>query len=352
LGRSSVNRDISRVKQFMAERNTVLTKEEISKSLGITESHLYSILDLMQAFGIVEKVKRDRNYYFLKGEYDEEKLNSMLPPMKAPAPPRIRRTPRIIGRPEPVTLEKEREVSLREEQLSSISARIEKYDGLSALALLGLAEEEVQEPSSETREPQIAMDVLPREEARATGPPPLIKVRPFVTIKHLPKGFLHLTMRQTNFLKENYLRGLDGYEALGHLPSFFAKNSKLRLGYYGNVLYASPGVNTWERLYEVTLDPSISRGLTLPGLGERTWEAWKGFWESLEEHRRKYKMEEYDTIIDNFIESGHNLVEITVEDRAPIYMKNVLEKRIKERRMEGKVEASYVDKWLYLERNR
>jgi len=66
LGESSLNRNISRVKQFMAERNTVLTKEEISKSLGITESYLYSILDLMQAFDIVEKVKRGVYYYFLK----------------------------------------------------------------------------------------------------------------------------------------------------------------------------------------------------------------------------------------------------------------------------------------------
>lgn len=101
------------MKQFMAERNTALTKAEISKPLGITESYLHSILDLMQAFDIVEKVKRGVGvyYYFLKGEYDEEQLNSMLPPMKAPAAPRIRRTPRIRERPEPVTLEEEREAS-------------------------------------------------------------------------------------------------------------------------------------------------------------------------------------------------------------------------------------------------
>ena len=324
----------------MAERNTALTKEEISKSTGITESYLPSILDLMQAFDIVDKVKRGKYYYFLKGEYDVEQLNSMLPPMKAPAAPRIRRTKRSIERPEPIIIEEKREASLLEEQLSSVSSRIAKYDGLSALALLGLAEEEVQEPSPEMREPQ------------ATGPPKLIKVRPFGTIKYLPEDFLLLTMSQTEFLKENYLRGLDGYEGLGHLPSFFAKSSKLRSGYYGNILYASPGVNPWERLYKVTLDPSILLGLMLPGLEERTWEAWKGFWESLEEHRRYYSMEDYDQIIENFIESGHNLVEITVEDRAPSYMKKILENRIKERRMEEKVEVSYVDKWLYLERNR
>jgi len=348
LRESPLNRNISRVKQFMAERNTVLTKEEISKSLGITESYLYSILDLMQAFDIVEKVKRGKNYYFLKGEYDVEQLNSMLPPIKAPATPRIRRIPRSRGSPEPVILEEEREVSLPEEHLSSVSARIAKYDGLSALALLGLAEDEAQEPSPEIGEPEIAVGLPPGEEVKAKSPP-LIKVRPFGSVKYLPKDFLLLTMSQTRYLKENYLRGLEGYEALGHLPAFFAKSSKLRLGYYGNVLYASHGVNPWERLYKVTLDTSISQGLMLPGLEERIWEAWKGFNESLEEHRRKYKMEEYDIIIDNFIESGHNLVEITVEDRAPIYMKKILENRIKERRMEEKVEVSYVDKWLYLE---
>jgi len=334
----------------MAERNTALMKEEISKSTGITESFLHSILDLMQALDIIEKVKRGKYYYFLKGKYDEEQLNSMLPPMKAPAAHSIRRTPRIRERPEPVILEeKKREVSLVEDQISSVSARIAKYDGLSALALLGLAEEEAQEPSPEIPEPQITVD-LPKEEERAAEPPTLIEVRPFGTVKFLPEGFLLLTMSQTEYLKENYLRGLEGYEALGHLPTFFAKSSRLRLGYYGNVLYASPGVNSWERLYKVTLDPSILRGLTLPGLEERIWEAWKGLWESLEEHRIKYSIEDYDQIIENFIESGHNLVEITIEDRTPIYVKKVLEKRIKERRIEEKVEVSYVDKWLYLER--
>jgi hypothetical protein len=61
-------------------------------------------------------------------------------------------------------------------------------------------------------------------------------------------------------------------------------------------------------------------------------------------------MEEYDPIIDRFIESGERLVEITVEDRKTSYVKNVLEKRIRERGIEGEVEASYVGEWLYLER--
>jgi len=343
LGRSSLNRSISRVKQYMAERGRALQVDEIAEHLGITNSTAYGILDLMETFGIIQKVKRGKYHYFLKGKYDEEQLNSMLPPMKAPATPR-RRTPRI-GRPEPV---EERKVSLPE-QLSSVNARIAKYDGLSALALLGLAEEEAQEPSPEIPEPQITVD-LPKEEERAAEPPTLIEVRPFGTVKYLPKGFLPLTMSQTEYLKENYLRGLDGYEDLGHLPTFFAKSSRLRLGYYGNVLYASPGVNSWERLYKVTLDPSISRGLTLPGLEERIWEAWKGLWESLEERRRRYSMEEYDAIIDSFIESGHSLAEITVENRIPSYVRNVLEKRIRERRMEEEVEVSTVGKWLYLER--
>ena len=340
---SPLNRNISRVKQLMAERNTVLTKEEISKSLGITESYLYSVLDLMQALDIVDKVKRGVTYYYLKGAYGEEQLNLMLNQRKPPVTPKIQRTPRIQRmprireRPTPI-IQEEREKTLMEENLSTVDARVGSYDGLRSLALLGLAE---------TQEPQPS-PAPPEEEIMTTGPPKLIKVRRFGTIKYLPKGFLLLATSQARHLRENYLRGLEGYEDLAPLPRFFAKHSKIRQGYYGDTLYASRGTNPWDRIYRVTLDPSISQGL--PGLEEQIWSNWRGFNEPPETHRGYYGVEEYDPIIDRFIESGERLVEITIEDRKAGYVKAILEKRIRERGMEGEVEASYVKEWLYLER--
>ncbi len=339
--RNHLNSNVTRIKQYMAERNTTLTAEDISDSLGITKSYTYMILDLMQALDVVDKVKRGVTYYYLKGEHGEEQLNLMLNQRKPPVTPKIQRTPRIQRMPRirerPTPIIQEREKTLMEENLSTVDARVGSYGGLRSLALLGLAEAHEPQPSP-----------APPEEQTITGPPKLVKVRPFGTIKHLPKGFLLLATSQARHLRENYLRGLAGYEDLADLPRFFAKDSKIRRGYYGNTLYASRGTNPWDRIYRVTLDPSINQGL--PGLEEQIWSNWRGFNEPPETHRGYYGVEEYDPIIDKFIESGERLVEIIVEDRQTSYVKTILEKRIRERGIEGEVAASHVGEWLYLER--
>jgi len=60
--------------------------------------------------------------------------------------------------------------------------------------------------------------------------------------------------------------------------------------------------------------------------------------------------DQYDKIIDQFIEGEHKLVEITVENRTANYVSNMLNKRIGERGIEEQVKASYVDEWIYLEK--
>ena len=60
--------------------------------------------------------------------------------------------------------------------------------------------------------------------------------------------------------------------------------------------------------------------------------------------------DQYDKIIDQFIEGEHKLVEITVENRTANYVSNMLNKRIDERGIEEQVKASYVDEWIYLEK--
>ena len=56
----------------------------------------------------------------------------------------------------------------------------------------------------------------------------------------------------------------------------------------------------------------------------------------------------YDPIIDQFIESGEELVEISVEDRKAGYIVSQLKKRIEVRNLE--IEVSHAQRLVYLEK--
>jgi len=56
----------------------------------------------------------------------------------------------------------------------------------------------------------------------------------------------------------------------------------------------------------------------------------------------------FDPLIDTFIKSGHKLVEIAVEDRAPGYMVSQLTSRIKKRELD--IEVSHGGGFIYLEK--
>lgn len=56
----------------------------------------------------------------------------------------------------------------------------------------------------------------------------------------------------------------------------------------------------------------------------------------------------YDPIIDKFLETGHDLVEITVEEKRPSYIATMLKKRIQVRELELK--ATAIHDVVYLEK--
>jgi len=56
----------------------------------------------------------------------------------------------------------------------------------------------------------------------------------------------------------------------------------------------------------------------------------------------------YDPIINQFLESGHDLVEIEVEEKKPSYVAGMLKKRIQVRELE--IKATAVDDIVYLEK--
>jgi len=64
--------------------------------------------------------------------------------------------------------------------------------------------------------------------------------------------------------------------------------------------------------------------------------------------RKIRKRSIYDPMIDQFLESGHDLVEIEVEDKKPSYVAGMLKKRIQVRGLELK--ATAVSDIVYLEK--
>ena len=64
--------------------------------------------------------------------------------------------------------------------------------------------------------------------------------------------------------------------------------------------------------------------------------------------RKVRKRSIYDPLIDQFLESGHDLVEIEVEDKKPSYVAGMLKKRIQVRGLELK--ATAVSDVVYLEK--
>jgi len=231
------------------------------------------------------------------------------------------------------------------EYLSAVRTQPSSGDGLFALSMIGLSHEERAEESS-----AIAnlgdIDSVDAEDVGFIDP--IIAV-PFATVEYLPKEVRLLNSGEARYLKEQ-LKTLDGYREIEGLGAVFARFSALENGRYGKELYFSMGTNQWDYVKKVTIDRSISDFIVLPIIERKRWSSWNHFLMGLKGTREKYGKEEYDKIIDQFMESGHDLVEMTVENRGTVYVKNVLNKRINERGLEEQIKASHVDEWIYLEK--
>jgi len=329
----------------MSESDKAVTVKDVAQFLEMSTSAAHSVLKLMEVFKIVQSVKRGRTYYFLKDVYDDEQIEAMLPPKKVTRIPRRRRS---ISRQSPQPFDD----SFMEEYLSAVRAESSSGDGLSALAVIGFSQEEIAEEDTSTKEFLRDLDIDDLSigievEDRKFGAP--IMNEPFATVKYLPKEVRLLNSGEARYLKDQ-LKVLDGYEEIEGFGSVFARFSALEYGRYGNVLYFSMGTNQWDYVKKVTIDRSTSDFIVLPIIERKRWSSWNHFLMGLKETREKYGKEEYDKIIDQFMESGHNLVEMTVENRKANYVKQILHKRIDERGLEEQVKASHVDEWVYLEK--
>lgn len=325
---------IPKVKQYMSETGKAYSVKEIAEYLEITPSSALGVLDLMIAFGIVQKENRRRNYYFLKDTYSDEQINAMLPPKKVP---RVHKPRRPRGRPVKLKHSK----SFLDEYLADLEERVSQGDGLPALAILDLPQ-----PSDTMKtepKPPVEMVLALMEEPSNL----LIKSRSFATVKHLPKDVRRLSPTETRYLK-NLLKHLGGYEVMNNLNTVFAKFSAIKSGRYGDVFYFSMGSNSWDNVLKVTVDSSISDCMMLPTIEADRWLHWNDF--LIDINTTKIIRGQYDEMIDKFMESGHKLVEITLDKPNTAYVKLVLKNKIKKRELVDLIEVSRVDKWIYLEK--
>ncbi|MCW3989209.1 MAG: hypothetical protein NWE88_03935 [Candidatus Bathyarchaeota archaeon] len=347
-----------KVKKYMSESDRALTAKDVAQFLEMSTSGANSVLQLMEVFKMVQKVKRGKTYYILKDVYDDDQISAMLPPKKmkvARIPkPRRARTPKR-RRPSSRQSPPPADDSFMEEYLSAVRSQPSSGEGLSALSMLGLSQQEIAEEDIPTNKllrdldtdylDDLDMDI--KVEERKFGAQ--IKGEPFATVKYLPKDVRLLTRGETRYIKKQ-LKALDGYEEIKEFGTVFARFSALEYGRYGNVLYFSMGTNPWEYVKKTTIDRSTSDFILLPTIEMKRWSSWNQFLIGLKEPRERYVKEEYDKLIDQFMESGHKLVEMTVENRKANYVRNILRKRINERGLEEQVKASYVDDWIYLEK--
>jgi len=314
-----------RIEKYLSEKDRPQTVKEIAESLGVITSSVYSVLQLMEVFSVVQKVKRMGRYrYFLKGVYDDEQLSAMFPIEKVKRIPRRKYAPRRPRRSKLPVQE-----SFLEEHLSDMRMRASLGEGPSALAMIGLNQIDVVEDSADPAAEVVLRPVgidIEVEERRGETPK---KIEPFATVEHLPKNARQLNRVQTKHLKEK-LKGLDGYDRIERFKTAFAEFSALENGSYGNVFYFSMGTNPWERIYRVTVDDSISLEIEKPV------------------KRLRGRRSKYDPIIDQFLDSGNDLVKIEVEDRKASYIAAQLANRIKVRGLN--IVASASCDFAYLEK--
>ena len=341
MKQSSITTELERIEQLLTETDKALTVKDISTHIGQSSSSIGGYLSLMIAFGKVEKRRKGTNFWFLKDKYTEEELNALLPTDKPARRPRKLRYQMVPGRPGRPRKKTASEI-FRDGLLSDIDRRASS-GGLRALAILGLPDIESVKPRADITKIQ---ELAPTQKA-------LITIRASSTVGELPKNVRRLPQTELKYLKK-LLQHYDWYMLIENLHTGYAKFKAIKNGRYGDELYFSKGSNIWDDIIQISLDDSISGTLILPLLETKRWGGWKNFLTPPKFVRPKLGRPKvnYGEMITQFIESGHKLVEITVEDKQPSYVRSLLKTQIELMQLQDQIEISRVEKWIYLERIR
>lgn len=327
--RISLVEGVPLLQKYMEENDVGLTKENASEILGVGDTIAYTILSYMNGAGIVKRHKRGESFYILTDVFDEGRLEEVLRKSGAPElKVRVPRRPRVI-KPKRTRVEHKKPiVAIRYESESS---------GIpSALGILALEQQPVR--AIPRPAPTYVQEV-------DTG---IIRLEASGSIKQLGTDNRLLTRQERSHLK-SYLKGFEGDEKLDRYECFFVKSSVLARGEYGNIFYVSQGTNSWDLVKRVTLDSSIFRYQPIASTEKKSWANWREFDQGLYREPR-YSREEYEKILDMFIDRGDKLVEIIVEKRSAIYLRYILGNIIADRGLENEIKVSVVDEYLYLEK--
>jgi len=228
-----LEKDVQILKRLLTEQDRPMTINEMSEVLGRSYAQIYNILLYMGAVDIVDRVKRGkRHFYYLKGAYDENRLAAMLP---RPGPTR---RPRRRAKP-----------SKSSEHVSPPEAPAVGHpkppsNMLPALAVIGLYKEK---KAKRERRPE-------PKPVREPSTPIFLTVERRGRVRYLPKEARLLSGSDTAYLKDHYLRGLDGYGEIGRFNTFFAEANALKSGEYGNLFYVAMDTNPWTKIYKVTVE--------------------------------------------------------------------------------------------------
>ena len=107
-------------------------------------------------------------------------------------------------------------------------------------------------------EPRERVPRPPPKPVREPSTPIYLTVERRGRVKYLPEEARLLSVSDTAYLKERYLKGLDGYEDVEGFNAFFADASALKSGEYGGVFYASMGTNPWAKVYKVIVERALT----------------------------------------------------------------------------------------------
>jgi len=242
LGRRSLLKTVvPKLENYMRKRQEPLTASEVAKILDVSHSTAYNVLLYMESIEILQHVQKGRRkLYFLKDLNDIGTFISIQSPWESGLYDRVKETqspeqsmPETFGVEEPGFVD-----------YSEL-----KSDMLPALAILGIVNEESLEPKTQR------YDNRPDDLGERKAETPLfIKVRRYGRVKALPKEARHLSWSDTVYLKDKYLKGLDGYSDVERFECFFSEMKALEKGEYGTVFYASMSTNPWEKAYMITVE--------------------------------------------------------------------------------------------------
>ncbi|KON30622.1 hypothetical protein AC482_03405 [miscellaneous Crenarchaeota group-15 archaeon DG-45] len=88
----------------------------------------------------------------------------------------------------------------------------------------------------------------------------VVNIRNSLRIESVDKKLSRqLSRRDTLYLKEKHVRGLDRYHEIERFDYFFSEAQALQRGEYGDVFYVSMGPNPRKKVYKVTIERAGER---------------------------------------------------------------------------------------------